>query len=198
MRKFFIAVMTLMIFLTCGCDNNPPTENKNTTVETEKQNSEKKSPADKTSEQKNKKEKLETELPKTKVLEINVYYPDKSGLKLVAVKKEIRFNNPNEKYFAAVKSLIDKPSNKELTSVMPSHTKINSVTVKDGTAFVDFGDTIIHNFIGGSTGEEFLVNSVVNTLTDFKEVKQVRFLIDGKEIETIAGHMDLSVPIKRN
>ena len=65
------------------------------------------------------------------------------------------------------------------------------------TVIVDFDKDIAKNFVGGSTGEEFLVNSIVNTLTEFNEVNQVRFLIDGKEIETIAGHMDLSEPVKK-
>ena len=52
-------------------------------------------------------------------------------------------------------------------------------------------------FVGGSTGEELLIGSVVNTLTEFKEVNAVKFLIDGQEVETLSGHMDLSEPIKR-
>ena len=69
--------------------------------------------------------------------------------------------------------------------------------MKGDTAVVDLDSGITRNFIGGSTGEEFLINSVVDTLTEFDEVKQVQFLIDGQEVETLAGHMDLSEPIKR-
>ena len=62
----------------------------------------------------------------------------------------------------------------------------------------NFDKNIKKSFAGGSTGEELLVNSVVKTLTEFPEVKQVCFLIDGKEIETLSGHMDLSEPIKKS
>ena len=44
-----------------------------------------------------------------------------------------------------------------------------------------------------SAREELLaIYSVVNTLTmNFPEVRQVRFLLDGKEAQTLAGHIDL-------
>jgi hypothetical protein len=40
------------------------------------------------------------------------------------------------------------------------------------------------------------VYSVVNSLAlNFPEVKRVQFLMEGKEIETIKGHLSLSRPI---
>ena len=187
-----------MLFVTCGCDNNPPPEKKDTQTDVKKTDTKKDSSEKKSEEEKNSSNKNDLKNPLVKTLNIKIYYPDKSGLKLVAVNHEIKIKNDNEKYFAAVRALLDKPENKDLTSIFPSHTKINAVTVKGDTAFVDFSDTIIHNFVGGSTGEELLVNSVVQTLTEFPEVKQVRFLVDGKEVETLVGHMDLSTPIRRN
>jgi spore germination protein GerM len=102
-----------------------------------------------------------------------------------------------EKYLAVVKLLMTSPEEKDLTVIFPKNAKINDVRFDNGTAFVDLDKNITKSFAGGSTGEELLVNSVVKTLTEFKEVKQVRFLIDGAEIETLSGHMDLSTPIKR-
>ena len=42
-----------------------------------------------------------------------------------------------------------------------------------------------------------LVGSIVNTLTEFPEVKKVQILIDGTHVETLSGHMDLSEPLVR-
>ena len=42
-----------------------------------------------------------------------------------------------------------------------------------------------------------LVGSVVDTLTEFPEVKKVQILIDGKKVESLSGHMDLSQPMGR-
>ena len=90
-----------------------------------------------------------------------------------------------------------EPAEKELTTIFPKHAKIKSIKREGETAIVDFDKDILKGFVGGSTGEEFLINSIVDTLTEFKEIEQVKFLIDGQEVETLSGHMDLSEPIKK-
>lgn len=196
MKKILLLAMIAMFILTAGCDQQPPLE-QNTdppkTVQPEK-------PEQKPVETKSEKPAEPTHTnPREKVqsVEVKIYYPDEAGTKLVPVQKEIKFVDESEKYSAALSELMQKPKDKNLTTVFPSHTKIRSVTRKGDMAIVDFDGSIVKGFVGGSTGEEFLVNSVVNTLTEFSEIKQIKFLIDGEEIETLSGHMDLSEPIKR-
>lgn len=61
-----------------------------------------------------------------------------------------------------------------------------------GTAFVDV--TAGGQEVKASAWDELLaVYAVVNTLSqNFEEIKQVRFLVDGREAQTLAGHVDLS------
>ena len=132
-----------------------------------------------------------------KKMKVKVYYPDESGLHLVGVKREIDVDDKNDKYTAAVEAVMTPPTEKNLTNVVANHSALISVKVKDGTAVVNLSKNIKKGFVGGSTGEEFLIGSVVNTLTEFEEVKDVKFLIDGQPVETLSGHMDLSTPIKR-
>lgn len=139
-----------------------------------------------------------TATPRERTLDIKVYFPDDAGINLVAVKRRIRITNEPEKYASAVKIIMASPKETELTSIFPKGARLNGVTVDNGTAYVDFGSSITKNFVGGSTGEELLVYSVVDTLTEFPEIKRVQILIDGAEIETLAGHMDLSEPLTRN
>jgi spore germination protein GerM len=42
------------------------------------------------------------------------------------------------------------------------------------------------------------VYSIVNTLTEFACVKRVRLLVEGKPIQSIAGHIDIDEPLVRN
>jgi len=62
-----------------------------------------------------------------------------------------------------------------------------------GTAYVDLVSNQ-QKEITASTGEELLaLYAVVDTLMlNFEEVKQVLFLLDGREAQTLAGHVDLS------
>ncbi len=137
------------------------------------------------------------EKPKKESLNVRVYYPDDSGMKLVEVEREIVIDDSTDKYTAAVETLLEEPVEENLTKIFPKNAAIRSVTVENNLAIVDFDGSFLKNFVGGSTGEEFLIGSVVDTLTNFPEVKRVKFLVDGQEIETLSGHMDLSTPLER-
>ena len=141
----------------------------------------------------------DTEKPaqeKPKEMQVNVYYPRNDGTGLIAVSRKVN-TEKDDKYTAAMKSLLMGTKEKGQTNVIPKKAKLRSVTVKDGVATVDFSKELEQNFSGGSTGEEMLIGSIVNTLTDFPEVEKVQILIEGASVETLSGHMDLSEPLTR-
>jgi hypothetical protein len=62
-----------------------------------------------------------------------------------------------------------------------------------GGAYVDLTPARQKDVRASAWEEYLIIYAVVNTLTqNFEEIKQVRFLLDGKEAQTLAGHMDLS------
>mgnify|MGYP000929872885 FL=1 len=132
----------------------------------------------------------------SKEVKVNVYYPRDDGTGLLPVSRTVKLEK-DDKYTAALKSLLTGTKEKGQTNVIPKKAKLRSVTVKDGVATVDFSKELQQNFSGGSTGEEMLIGSIVNTLTDFPEVKKVQILIDGASVETLSGHLDLSEPLPR-
>jgi len=87
------------------------------------------------------------------------------------------------------------PENPAAAPTLPAGTRILSVFFDDtGGAYVDFSEELVTRHPGGSTGELFTIRSVVQTLArNFPGVKRVRFLVEGEEIETIAGHIDATV-----
>lgn len=134
---------------------------------------------------------------KKKELVMKLYYPNEDGMRLVAVSRKVEVPDEAGKYAAALQSLMQGTKERGTSMIIPRQAKLKSVKLQDGVAVVDFSGDLGKHFVGGSTGEEMLVGSVVNTLTEFPEVKSVRILIDGQTVETLAGHMDLSVPIQR-
>ena len=132
----------------------------------------------------------------SKEVKVNVYYPRDDSTGLLPVSRTVKLEK-DDKYTAALKSLLTGTKEKGQTNVIPKKAKLRSVTVKDGVATVDFSKELQQNFSGGSTGEEMLIGSIVNTLTDFPEVKKVQILIDGASVETLSGHLDLSEPLPR-
>jgi hypothetical protein len=62
-----------------------------------------------------------------------------------------------------------------------------------GTAYIDLVPTGRKDLRGSAWEELLAVYALVNTLTqNFPEVRQVRFLLDGRESPTLAGHIDLT------
>ena len=133
---------------------------------------------------------------KAATMDISVYYPDVNATGLVAVTKTVKAQEA-DKYQAAVEALLAGTDDKKLTAVFPKKAKLRKVSVSGGVAKVDFDKNLISGFVGGSTGEEMLVGSLVNTLTEFPEIKKVQILVEGKEIDSLSGHLDLSKPVER-
>jgi spore germination protein GerM len=77
----------------------------------------------------------------------------------------------------------------------PQGTRLLRVSVKDGLAEVDFSRELIDNFPGGSTTEAMIVESLCKTLAQFSDIEKVRILVEGKRIDTIGEHIDLSQPV---
>lgn len=198
-----LAVMTMAaLVVTAGCDNVNGNDTLNNNPKIESNDKVNSKIEDEIAKENKQDKKLPPELPQKpkdkkeqgKEMKIKVYYPDESGLRLVAVNREVEVG---DKYEAAVKAVMTPPIEKNLSKVVNNNKSLISVKVNDGEAVVNLNSSIKLGFSGGSTGEEFLIGSIVNTLTEFSEVKTVKFLIDGKDVETLSGHMDLSEPIKR-
>jgi spore germination protein GerM len=84
----------------------------------------------------------------------------------------------------------------ETKSPIPEGTKLNSVKInEDGVATVDFSKELQENFPGGDSAEGLLINAVLSTLGQFKSVKTVQILIDGKKIDSLGGGQSLDEPL---
>ena len=101
-------------------------------------------------------------------------------------------------YLETVNALIKGPITSDLVKTIPDDVEVLNISKNNDTIQVDFSEEIITNHWGGSSGEILTVYSIVNTLTQFEGIKRVEVLVEGKEVETLVGHMDLSVPIESN
>jgi spore germination protein GerM len=83
-------------------------------------------------------------------------------------------------------------------SAIPAGTTLRAFYVTDkGDAFVDLSG--ITAAPGGSLTELLTVHAIVNAVTaNLPAVKRVQILVDGKEVDTIAGHIDVRRPLTRD
>ncbi len=95
----------------------------------------------------------------------------------------------------AVQALIDWTGTDTISPVAPEASVREVWVSPGGIAYVDF-DRAVQDSGGGSLGELHTVYGVVATLTEsFPEIVAVQFLVDGRSVETLAGHVDLSRPL---
>jgi spore germination protein GerM len=85
-------------------------------------------------------------------------------------------------------------------SVIPAGTTLRAFYVTDqGEAFVDLSGQISKGHPGGSFTEMLTVYAIVNAVTaNLPAVQRVQLLVDGKEVDTIAGHIDVRRPLSRD
>lgn len=130
------------------------------------------------------------------ILKMTVYRATNDAMYLVPEVHEVARGEFTAK--TAIELMLTAPKSKEVFSPVPAGTKLKKLTIKDHIAYVDFNDRIAKNNGGGSTSERLLVGAIVNTLTEFPEIEKVQILVDGKNIETLSGHMDISEPLSRS
>ena len=91
--------------------------------------------------------------------------------------KEI-INNPYEKL---INLLIEGPKNEKNKKIIPENTKLNKNYLEDDCVVLDFSKELLNYSKKDKNEKTNIINSIVNTLTQLKEVNKVKILIDGKE-----------------
>ncbi|WP_409346671.1 GerMN domain-containing protein [Paenibacillus sp. MBLB4367] len=125
---------------------------------------------------------------------IQVYYSDETASKLEVRTVTIRYENDQAKYAEAFKALQTGPDKQAIP--LCAGLTLKSATAKDGALVLD----VSLNPDGqlGSNGEAMLLQALQKTLFQFTELKSIDVLLDGKQVESLMGHMDLPHPMHRS
>lgn len=129
-----------------------------------------------------------------------LYFIAEDGLSIVATEREVPFAEP---VVAQARNIVtaqlgDAPA--PLTSSIPRGTTLRSVFITErGDAFVDLSAEVTTNHPGGAIDELLTVYTLVNALTvNLPSIARVQILVNGKEADTLAGHVDLRHPLQKN
>ena len=128
---------------------------------------------------------------------ILLYFSDGESEYLIGEKREIlKRDEVEEEAKDAINELIKGPKGK-LIPTLPPQTKLLGLELgEDGVAKINFNRALSKDHPGGSSAEMMTLYSIVNSLTlNFSQIKRVQILIEGKAVETIAGHLSLRQPI---
>jgi germination protein M len=144
-------------------------------------------------------ESVPEEVPTEGRIQVTLYYLSSSGKTLATEEREIPFANSLQKQAEQVVQQLLAGSRRGRSSPFPSGVQLRGLFVTpQGLAFVDLSQELIANHPGGTCAEELTIYCLSNTLiTNFPAVKGVQILVEGREVQSLAGHLDLSKPFGR-
>lgn len=128
-----------------------------------------------------------------------VFFPAAGGDTLLTAEDQTIFKSAElgNRAKQILQKLQEGPHSDKMFASIPKDTKVQDLFISEqGTAFIDFSNTIAANHPGGVLNELATIYSIVDSLVyNLPEIKQVKILIGGVEKETLAGHCLLLLPL---
>ncbi len=112
----------------------------------------------------------------------------------MGLEPEIHFGQPSLEELLQI--LAAGPTTPGLLPVLPPGTRILGARQLGTVLHVNFSAELMTAHPGGSAGELVTVYGIVNTLVNAPGVEQVQIWVEGRLVETIAGHVSTWAPLK--
>lgn len=126
-----------------------------------------------------------------------LYYVSADGTSLTPTTHEVPFAaSPSDQARSILSAQLAAAPEGALSAIPAGVTLRGVYLTTRGDAYVDLSHEIITGHPGGSLNETLTVYTIVNALTqNVREITAVQILVDGKQVETLAGHIDLRQPL---
>ncbi|MET0486347.1 MAG: GerMN domain-containing protein [Candidatus Rokuibacteriota bacterium] len=132
-------------------------------------------------------------------IKAQLFYVADDGMSLTAVEREVAFGESAVEQAKAIVGAQIAPAAAPLVSAIPAGTTLRALFItRGGEAYVDLSGELVTGHPGGSTNELLTIRTLVDALTaNLPAITAVQLLVDGKELDTLAGHVDLRRPFAR-
>jgi hypothetical protein len=102
-------------------------------------------------------------------------------------------NDPVLRSKQVLNTLLAGPVDPELRTAPADAVLLAFYLLPDGTAIADFSEALATSIPSGIVSEQMAVDSIARTLeANVSQVQRMKILIHGQEVETLAGHLDLT------
>ena len=134
-------------------------------------------------------------------IKATLYFASEDGMRLVPAEVEVPLA---EGVVAQARSIVEAQLSAQapapLLSTIPKGAALRGIFVSQrNEAFVDLDPIIRSAHPGGTLQELMTVYTIVNVLlTNLPNLGEVQILIGGQEVDTLAGHVDLRRPLRKN
>jgi spore germination protein GerM len=129
--------------------------------------------------------------------ELSIWFASRQEDALVSERRRVPPSpTPFDRAKASLQELIAGPKS-EASRTVSAEVKIRELFIDNqGTAYIDFSEALSQTHPGGPWAEMLTLRSIMQTLVaNVPEIKRVQILIEGREVETLAGHMDIRRPL---
>jgi len=139
--------------------------------------------------------------PAVPKIKATLFFASEDGLRLVPTEREVPLA---EGAVAQARSILEAQLSAEppapLASTIPKGSALRGIFVSErNEVFVDLDPAIRTAHPGGTLRELMTVYTIVNAvLTNLPDLQEVQILIGGQEADTLAGHVDLRRPLRKN
>ncbi len=130
-----------------------------------------------------------------------IYFASEDGASLVGVQQDVPLGEtPVAQARALVEAQLAAEPPPPLARAVPAGITLRGVFVPGGDdAYVDLDATVRAAVPGGSHNELMAVYALVSVLTtNLAPIARVQILVDGREVDTLTGHVDLREPLRKN
>ena len=113
---------------------------------------------------------------------------------LDGVERELALSpEPVQRARQLITALISDPPSPSQRVLPADAALLQFYLLPDGTAIADFSDALATATPSGILSEQMAVDSIARTLeANVEQVKRLKILIHGQEVDTLAGHLDLT------
>jgi hypothetical protein len=138
--------------------------------------------------------------PPGRKIKARLFYVAEDGVGLTSVERDVAYGEGADDQAREIIAAQIAPAAAPLVSAVPTGTTLRAVFItKSGDAYVDLSREARTAHPGGTVNELLTVYTIVNALTaNLPAVTAVQLLIDGKEVDTLSGHVDLRRPLAKN
>jgi Sporulation and spore germination len=108
-------------------------------------------------------------------------------------------DDPVLKAKQVLNTLLAGPVDQEARTLPPDAALLAFYILPDGTAVADFSEPLGTSIPSGIQSEQTAVDSITRTLeANVPQVQRLKILIHGQEVDTLAGHLDLTQTFQVN
>lgn len=127
---------------------------------------------------------------------LSLYFANEQGDRLIECRRELMYSNTVPMERLVMEQLIKGPSAEGLYPVLPSDTKLLTISTRDGVCYVNLDASFLTGSV--NTNEIVPIYAIVNSLVELSNVNKVQIAINGETTKKYRELVSLDTIFERN